>query len=152
MTEDPDERCLLDAIHTDPEDDRLRLVYADWLEERGDPRAEWVRAEIILYRTVFGGVDVYTVSTDDPNCERRELVGRLRRTIDPNWIQFLSRSPIPCQRSDCPGWWQHLGLTEFDGIRLCSVCLDWISFGRVGRSERSCLPLDDSAHGPSECH
>lgn len=37
---------LLAAICNDAEDEQLRLVYADWLEEQGDPRAELIRIEI----------------------------------------------------------------------------------------------------------
>jgi uncharacterized protein (TIGR02996 family) len=36
------EANLLAAIHADPEDDGPRLVYADWLLERGDPRGELI--------------------------------------------------------------------------------------------------------------
>jgi uncharacterized protein (TIGR02996 family) len=40
---------LLAAIRDDPEDDAVRLVYADWLEEHGDPdRAEFIRGQILL--------------------------------------------------------------------------------------------------------
>jgi uncharacterized protein (TIGR02996 family) len=38
-----DERAFLAAILESPEDDCTKLVYADWLEERGDPRAEYLR-------------------------------------------------------------------------------------------------------------
>lgn len=41
-----DEGALLAAIAAAPDDDAPRLVYADWLEERGDPRAEYVRLEV----------------------------------------------------------------------------------------------------------
>src|SRR5262245_52857102 len=37
----PEEAALLGAIATG--DDTARLAYADWLEERDDPRAAWVR-------------------------------------------------------------------------------------------------------------
>jgi uncharacterized protein (TIGR02996 family) len=48
MTDDPG---LLQAILDDPEDDGLRLVYADWLEEHGEPeRAEFIRVQIELAR------------------------------------------------------------------------------------------------------
>jgi uncharacterized protein (TIGR02996 family) len=40
MTE---ERAFLKAILERPDDDARKLVYADWLEERGDPRAEYLR-------------------------------------------------------------------------------------------------------------
>ena len=39
---------LLQAILDDPEDDALRLVYADWLEERGDPRGELIHVQSLL--------------------------------------------------------------------------------------------------------
>jgi uncharacterized protein (TIGR02996 family) len=34
---------FLRAIQKNPEDDAFRLVYADWLEERGDLRGEYLR-------------------------------------------------------------------------------------------------------------
>jgi uncharacterized protein (TIGR02996 family) len=38
---------FLRAICADPEDDTVRLVYADWLDENGDPeRAEFIRCQI----------------------------------------------------------------------------------------------------------
>jgi uncharacterized protein (TIGR02996 family) len=41
-----DHTQFLDALAAQPEDDALRLVYADWLEEQGDPRAELLRLEV----------------------------------------------------------------------------------------------------------
>src|SRR5262249_20861921 len=39
--------ALLSAISADPDDDSLRLVYADWLEEHGQPdRARLIRVQI----------------------------------------------------------------------------------------------------------
>jgi uncharacterized protein (TIGR02996 family) len=38
-----DEKGFVFAIATAPTDDMHRLVYADWLEERGDPRAAYLR-------------------------------------------------------------------------------------------------------------
>jgi len=44
------ERALLAAVAADPEDDIVRLAYADWLDERGDARsadrAAFIRAQI----------------------------------------------------------------------------------------------------------
>ena len=43
------EQAYLDAIAGSREDDTPHLVYADWLEERGDPaRAEFIRLECRL--------------------------------------------------------------------------------------------------------
>jgi uncharacterized protein (TIGR02996 family) len=40
--------ALLHAVLASPDDDTPRLVYADWLEERGDPRAEFIRVQCAL--------------------------------------------------------------------------------------------------------
>ncbi|MEK6236728.1 MAG: TIGR02996 domain-containing protein [Planctomycetales bacterium] len=39
------EKAFLAEIVENPEDDDPRLVYADWLEERGEPRAEFIRVQ-----------------------------------------------------------------------------------------------------------
>jgi uncharacterized protein (TIGR02996 family) len=39
---------FLQAIIENPYDDAPRLVYADWLEEHGDPRAEFIRVQCAL--------------------------------------------------------------------------------------------------------
>jgi uncharacterized protein (TIGR02996 family) len=38
-----EERGFLEAILERPDDDTTKLIYADWLEERGDPRGEYLR-------------------------------------------------------------------------------------------------------------
>jgi uncharacterized protein (TIGR02996 family) len=46
-----EETALLRAILDDPDDDGVRLVYADWLDDRGDAtRAEFIRTQIELAR------------------------------------------------------------------------------------------------------
>ena len=41
--------AFLKAILDDPDNDALRLVYADWLDEHGEPeRAEFIRVQIEL--------------------------------------------------------------------------------------------------------
>jgi uncharacterized protein (TIGR02996 family) len=40
--------AFLRAIREAPDDDTPRLVFADWLEERGDPRGEFIRAQCRL--------------------------------------------------------------------------------------------------------
>src|SRR5438128_2543204 len=40
--------AFLDAIRAAPDDDGPRLIYADWLEERGDPRGEFIRIQCVL--------------------------------------------------------------------------------------------------------
>lgn len=40
------ERALLDAVLADPDADAPRLRYADWCDEREDPRGQFIRAQI----------------------------------------------------------------------------------------------------------
>ena len=52
MTDDTD---LLAAVLADRADDHLRLVYADWLDEAGEPnRAEFIRIQIDIARKSNG--------------------------------------------------------------------------------------------------
>lgn len=52
---------FLAEIAASPDDDLPRLVYADWLEERGDPRGEFIRVQCELAR-----------DPDDPHLSARE--------------------------------------------------------------------------------
>ena len=47
MTHD---ELFLTAVREAPDDDAPRLLYADWLEERGDPRGAFIRAQRALER------------------------------------------------------------------------------------------------------
>src|SRR5579884_1340778 len=49
----PDDSFLV-AILAAPDDDAPRLVYADHLEERGDPRGEFIRVQCELARLPEG--------------------------------------------------------------------------------------------------
>jgi uncharacterized protein (TIGR02996 family) len=60
--------AFLQAIIEDPDDDTPRLVYADYLDERGDPRGEFIRVQLALARL-----------PDDPR--RPELEVRERRLL-----------------------------------------------------------------------
>jgi uncharacterized protein (TIGR02996 family) len=69
-----------------PDDDTPRLVYADWLEEQGDPvgaaRAEFIHLQIELAR-----------KTPEPS-RRREQSFRVRELLDQhreNWLEPLAR-------------------------------------------------------------
>jgi uncharacterized protein (TIGR02996 family) len=52
-----DEQALLAAIWRHPNEDTPRLMYADWLQENGQPgRAEFIRAQC----------ELATLAEDDP--------------------------------------------------------------------------------------
>jgi uncharacterized protein (TIGR02996 family) len=57
-----DHDALLTAIGEHPEEDTPRLMYADWLEENGDPeRADFVRNQVELARPGLSGGELYAV-------------------------------------------------------------------------------------------
>lgn len=55
----PELRALLAACHAHPDDDTARLVLADWLQERDDPRGELVRAQVRLHALPASERDEY---------------------------------------------------------------------------------------------
>ena len=70
------------AICADPEDDTARLVYADWLDENGDPE----RAEFIRLQIANSGL----LKKDDPNGLRIEELLQQHGTT---WINELPQLP-----------------------------------------------------------
>jgi uncharacterized protein (TIGR02996 family) len=63
------EKAFLQAMLEAPRDLALRLIFADWLEERGDPRGELLRLSHLLSQ-----------ATDQPN--RPQLEDRLRSLLE----------------------------------------------------------------------
>jgi uncharacterized protein (TIGR02996 family) len=46
----PEEAAFLDQVCAAPDDDASRLLYADWLDERSDPRGTFIRVQCALAR------------------------------------------------------------------------------------------------------
>jgi uncharacterized protein (TIGR02996 family) len=51
MSSPREERAFVSAILANPQDETTLLVYADWLEERGDARAAYLRAQVEFRRS-----------------------------------------------------------------------------------------------------
>lgn len=66
------EQTFLDAIIANPDDAEARSVYADWLDERGDPRGEYLRIEAQLNAGPA-------------------RVAELTATLDPAWLAKVTR-------------------------------------------------------------
>src|SRR5438552_114024 len=64
-----EEAAFLRLIAAAPDDDAPRLIYADWLEERGDPRGSFIRVQCALAR----------LAADDPR--RGDLEGVERHLL-----------------------------------------------------------------------
>jgi uncharacterized protein (TIGR02996 family) len=43
-----EENAFLAAIAASPDDDAIRLIYSDWLEEHNDPRGDFIRVQCAL--------------------------------------------------------------------------------------------------------
>ena len=77
---------FLRAIFNQPDDDTLRLVYADWLQERGDPRAEYLRLDVEQRRSADGTALAK---------QRNELAPKL----DGRWVDWMRQAAEPAHGS-----------------------------------------------------
>jgi uncharacterized protein (TIGR02996 family) len=137
-----DEQEFLALIHERPHDEGLRQVFADWLEEAGDERAEFFRIDAQLKQMEPG----------DP--DRRDLLRRwrdLRDELPPEWQRLLSRSVVEnCGLSlhPCPQKWNSLDATPEAGIRHCWACDRQVHYCqsldelRVHAREGHCVAID----------
>jgi uncharacterized protein (TIGR02996 family) len=94
MSED---QAFLEAVLAQPDDDAVRLVYADWLEERGDPRSDYLRLELELVREPSGA--------EAPGLRVR--LQELRPRLDPLWLAHLDQ-PAVMRANPTPfpaAWW-----------------------------------------------
>ena len=76
MTEDD---AFIRTLHDKQDDEVPRLVYADWLDEQGDPRGAYLRAEVEYFRDAEGADD--------------SQLKALQEGLDPIWINMVSRAP-----------------------------------------------------------
>jgi uncharacterized protein (TIGR02996 family) len=74
--------ALLAAVYARPADDAPRLVYADWLQERGDPRGEFIALQFQRLRGVLDG--------DGEKRERALLRQHLRAWLGANLSKVVS--------------------------------------------------------------
>jgi uncharacterized protein (TIGR02996 family) len=83
VTED---EAFIIAIRENPRDDTTRLVYADWLDERGDPRGEWIRIEVQLKHLVADG-RLYGPLKARQRCLESDA------EIAPAWLKVVRHQP-----------------------------------------------------------
>jgi uncharacterized protein (TIGR02996 family) len=105
--------AFLWAIVANPEDRTTRLVYADWLEERGDPRGEFLRLEAALASMPID---------DEKAAAGRQHLLELRERISPSWLaqiwscRSISSAPDP-QRIERAAEWlgRQVAFVDTDG-------------------------------------
>lgn len=104
LTTDPDELQLIAMIQRQPDDEDARMVYADWLEERGHhAQASFVRADVGL-----------TTHRD-----------QLLTHVPDAWRAVMARAALECAHNPlyaCPGRWERLAPTASINVRHCRVC------------------------------
>jgi uncharacterized protein (TIGR02996 family) len=112
-----DEMGFLRELLDKPGDTTTRLVYADWLDERGDVRGEFLRLELRLNEL-------------PEHDERRpwilDRLRELRQEIDPKWLARLDQTDVEnCQLRfayQCPQRWEKLKRTTSPAVRFCDSC------------------------------
>ena len=73
-----DDEAFVRAVVDRPGDDTPRLVYADWLDEHGDPRGAYLRAEVAWAKARTAG-------------KKLRAAGQ---ALDPVWVARVSRPPL----------------------------------------------------------
>jgi uncharacterized protein (TIGR02996 family) len=86
----PSDDELLAAIAAAPADRELRTVYADWLEDRGDRRADFLRAHLAAH----------ALPPDHPaRYEREARLAAAREDLEPRWLAIVEP-----ERENVPRW------------------------------------------------
>ncbi|MBX3155845.1 MAG: TIGR02996 domain-containing protein [Deltaproteobacteria bacterium] len=138
---DPAEQRLLDAIAGG--DDASRLVYADWLEIRGDT----LMAELLRVQH-----ELATLDPDDPRFEpRSDRLRELAACTDLAWRARIARRTIEgCPQFElaCPKAWEALTPTDREGVRHCGSCRKTVHYcasveeARDHAASGRCIALD----------
>jgi uncharacterized protein (TIGR02996 family) len=111
--------AFLWAIVANPEDRTTRLVYADWLEERGDARGVFLRLEAALTSQAIDDESAVAI--------RRRLL-ELRSRISPSWLAQIGSyhstgsDPDPERLERAAEWLgRHVEFVDADGYERAIV-------------------------------
>ncbi len=131
-----DEEAFIAAVLAAPRDDAPLLEYAGWLDERGDPRGEWLRASVrlqdLLGRAAPGPMADKLLWVREVAALRRRLRA-LRVAVPEAWALRVQRGAIEhCGMvglgADCPREWSRLGESDEPARRSCGHCQRWVRF------------------------
>lgn len=116
-----EEDAFLAGIRAEPKDDLRRLVYADWLDERGDDesrtKAEYLRLVVHLAE----------LSEEHPERNWHTLCLRqLALKLPLVWKTRVTKAPVEncgvLWRFQCPKKWDQMSPTEDEKVRFCTAC------------------------------
>jgi len=83
-----DESNFLEGIQANPEDLFLRQVYADWLEERGDPRSEYLRIDGELQQ-LMGSLASSDSAKEEKIRNLRSRLKKLAKSLAAGWVAIF---------------------------------------------------------------
>src|SRR5262245_50289124 len=89
----PKEDGFITAIASDPYDVTAKLLYADWLEEQGDPRAEYLRVAFELASLSEKGSPVRGRKALSKVEQLQTRLHQLRSTINAEWLAQMGGMP-----------------------------------------------------------
>ncbi|MFT3695670.1 MAG: TIGR02996 domain-containing protein [Kofleriaceae bacterium] len=108
-----DEARLLAAIRSTPAEVMPRVIYADWLEDRGDRRAGYVRAQLALT----------AVPPDHPlRWDREAELSKHRRGLDRAWLDVFERTRERCDCMSRPRVWLHDDVQDTETDAWKQIC------------------------------
>ena len=122
----PTEDDFIAEIHANPHDETPRLIYADWLEDQGDPRAEYLRIESEL-----AGLSADAALFQ----ELKPRLFDLRAQCSDEWLADVGRCRIVrCDNNFCPRWWARMRKAKHPAYRMCGTCDQPVRFSRWART------------------
>src|SRR5262245_26236867 len=119
------EEAFLAALRERPDDDATRLIFADWLEERGDEESR-LKAE---YIRVDCKVAARPRRSPHPGLDRQRRA--LAEKLPSRWLAVVTKAPIElCKfRFECPRKWEQLApLPGSTTERFCWQCERYVTY------------------------
>ena len=160
-----DEDDFLRKLSETPADDTVRLVYADWLDERGDAESK-TKAQFLRVTVRLMGTDSTSRLAETKEKELQQLAA----TLPTDWLAVVSRLKVEgCgQKSDrhlanrtasyadvetlfefvCDKQWDEMTPTEDQDVRHCGQCkqnvhyCDTITVAREHAEKGHCVAVD----------
>lgn len=125
------EADFLNAIIANPEDIDLRLVFADWYEEHGDERGEFIRVQLALAR-----LPRKHPWREEMEAKEKSLLSKHRKKWNSELYRQLNnttlKGKIRARRSTVRGWRYRRGFVEHLRISAKEWLLYQDDFSRVG--------------------
>jgi uncharacterized protein (TIGR02996 family) len=139
------EAALLRELRANPQDDATLEVYADYLDEHGEPD-----------QAALARLALRPALDDEAGATQRSLA----RPRDAMWRAVVTRPPIDrCLKFDyeCPERWDRLTPTAQDDVRHCGVCNRQVVFCtslerayELG-AQRACIAIDATMTREQAC-